>query len=315
MAESSIAENQTPDLKDNHAIDNLFVAATTAAAAGPQVKSMNNMRDNGIMLAISVAALLLKLHSVESSASIMAHHHGWFDPPGLTHAWTTAAKMAGRIPMELGLTHHKHGLTHAWTTATQMASRLPMELWEDYSRVLSESPIETKAATSATVYTIGDIIAQRTEGVSMDELDTGRTLRSLLAGAIGHGPLSHYWYDMSEGLFNDVLHWTAWWSLFPKVILDQATWAPFWNNAYILLLGLMKRDSMTVMWKDVRRTTVPLIVSGLKLWPLAHCVTYGLVPVENRLLWVDVVEILWVTILASQAAASTGETEMTCEES
>lgn len=85
------------------------------------------------------------------------------------------------------------------------------------------------------------------------------------------------------------------------VILDQTTWGPFWNNSYILLLGLMKRESLTSIWSDVKRTTIPLIVSGLKLWPLAHCVTYGLIPVENRLLWVDFVEILWVTILATQA--------------
>jgi Mpv17 / PMP22 family len=29
---------------------------------------------------------------------------------------------------------------------------------------------------------------------------------------------------------------------------------------------------------------------------------YGLIPPENRLLWVDMVEILWVTILSKQAA-------------
>ena len=64
----------------------------------------------------------------------------------------------------------------------------------------------------------------------------------------------------------------------------------------------MKRESLESIWGDVKRTTIPLVVSGLKLWPLAHCVTYGLIPVENRLLWVDMVEIVWVTILASQAA-------------
>lgn len=53
----------------------------------------------------------------------------------------------------------------------------------------------------------------------------------------------------------------------------------------------------------MKKSTIPLFISGLRLWPLAHCVTYGLIPVENRLAWVDLVEILWVTILASQAAA------------
>lgn len=38
--------------------------------------------------------------------------------------------------------------------------------------------------------------------------------------------------------------------------------------------------------------------AGWKLWPFAHLITYGLVPVEQRLLWVDCVEIIWVTILS-----------------
>jgi len=193
------------------------------------------------------------------------------------------------------------GMTRGWT-ASETAVRLTMDNWADYYQVLTESPIQTKAATSATVYTIGDIIAQRTEGVSMGKLDRARILRSLLAGALGHGPLSHYWYEISEKVFNDYLHWTQWWSFFPKVMVDQATWGPFWNNTYIIMLGLMKGESWASMWGDIKRTTVPLIVSGLKLWGVAHCVTYGLVPVENRLLWVDIVEIVWVTILATQCA-------------
>ena len=68
----------------------------------------------------------------------------------------------------------------------------------------------------------------------------------------------------------------------------------------------MKLESPATIWADVKRTTIPLIVSGLKLWPAAHCVTYGLVPVQDRLLWVDLVEILWVTILATQAAGGWG---------
>ena len=66
----------------------------------------------------------------------------------------------------------------------------------------------------------------------------------------------------------------------------------------------MKLEGPHKIWGDMKRTTIPLIRSGLKLWPLAHCVTYGLIPVEHRLLWVDAVEILWVTILASTAATS-----------
>ena len=68
----------------------------------------------------------------------------------------------------------------------------------------------------------------------------------------------------------------------------------------------MKFDSLENIFNEMKRTTIPLIVSGLKLWPLAHCVTYGLVPIENRLLWVDIVEIIWVTVLATAAAEGGG---------
>jgi protein Mpv17 len=179
-----------------------------------------------------------------------------------------------------------------------------MGVWNSYTSVLHQNPVSTKAVTSASVYAIGDLVAQRTEGRSMGELDRMRALRSLLAGLIGHGPLSHLWYNFSEDLFDSVLHWTAWWSIIPKVALDQGFWSPIWNNTYLLLLGLMKRESLSMIWEEVKRTTIPLVVSGLKLMPLTHCVTYGLIPVENRLLWDDFVEIFWVTILATSAAGA-----------
>lgn len=194
-----------------------------------------------------------------------------------------------------------HDVSRGWS-AVEVVQHMPLSVWDSYMKVLTDSPIATKAVTSATVYTIGDVIAQQTEGTSIDDLDRARTLRSMLAGLIGHGPLSHVWYNVSDNFFNNVLHLTAWWSVIPKVGIDQFFWGPIWNNTYLLLLGLMKGDSLETIWDDVKRMTVPLVLSGLKLWPLAHIITYGLMPVENRLLWVDLVEIAWVTILASSAA-------------
>ena len=201
-------------------------------------------------------------------------------------------------------------MTRGIWSLQETALEIPTDIWNSYSEVLSSSPIQTKAVTSATVYTIGDMISQRTEGVSMGELDRPRVVRSLLAGLLGHGPLSHVWYGLSENIFENVLHLPN--DIFGtavKVAIDQTTWGPFWNNTYILMLGLMKLDSPKTIWAEMKRTTVPLLVSGLKLWPLAHCVTYGLVPVENRLLWVDFVEIFWVTILATTAAAGNDDNQ------
>ena len=198
------------------------------------------------------------------------------------------------------------GMMRGWTIH-ETSLRIAVDNWAGYNSVLESNPVFTKAMTSATVYTIGDYIAQRTEGISMSDLDWPRIIRSMLAGLIAHGPMSHVWYNFSEWFFDDIVHCTAWWSFIPKVILDQTTWGPFWNNTYILLLGIMKMESLETIWDDMKRTTIPLIVSGLKLWPLAHSITYGVIPVPNRLLWVDIVEIVWVMILATHAAGAVGD--------
>lgn len=49
----------------------------------------------------------------------------------------------------------------------------------------------------------------------------------------------------------------------------------------------------------VNKSTDIALQAGWKLWPFAHLVTYGVIPVEQRLLWVDCVELIWVTILST----------------
>eukprot|EP00526_Cylindrotheca_closterium_P017127 CAMPEP_0113621948 /NCGR_PEP_ID=MMETSP0017_2-20120614/11233_1 /TAXON_ID=2856 /ORGANISM="Cylindrotheca closterium" /LENGTH=316 /DNA_ID=CAMNT_0000531739 /DNA_START=71 /DNA_END=1021 /DNA_ORIENTATION=+ /assembly_acc=CAM_ASM_000147 len=219
---------------------------------------------------------------------------------------------ASAIVGGLVLTHADSAVYQSTVHTLQHAAQAwGSETWQSYQEVLAANPISTKAATSATVYSIGDIIAQKSEGFADDQgLDVVRIARSGLAGGIGHGPLSHFWYNLSEDFFNNILHVTAWWSFLPKIAVDQTVWGPIWNSSYIFLLGLMKQETVEKMIDDAASSTIPLFFDGLKLWPLAHCVTYGLIPVENRLLWVDLVEILWVVILATKASSLTNNNSM-----
>lgn len=62
----------------------------------------------------------------------------------------------------------------------------------------------------------------------------------------------------------------------PKIITDQLLWGPFWNAVYICFLGTLKKDSFNTIKEAVVTTAVPLVLAGVRLWPLAHLVTYGL---------------------------------------
>ena len=228
----------------------------------------------------------------------------------------------------------------ALVTLGHHVAKLPLQAYQAYEQVLQANPVTTKAVTSATVYTIGDIVAQFTEqqqqqqqeenGVQGPEesssnnnfdIDTGRVVRSLVAGGIGHGPLSHVWYHLSEQFFNFVGLTSSsdvgWWSVIPKIAIDQIVWGTIWNSLYLSSVGVMKLamtpltnkqsdglslSSIKNVLEETKSSIVPLFVDGLKLWPFAHIITYGVIPVEDRLLWVDAVEIIWVAIMATKAA-------------
>ena len=42
-----------------------------------------------------------------------------------------------------------------------------------------------------------------------------------------------------------------------------------------------------------------LLTSGWKLWPLVGIVTYTLIPQNNRVLWIDGIEIIYSALLSS----------------
>ncbi|CAN0075005.1 unnamed protein product [Ectocarpus sp. 6 AP-2014] len=192
-------------------------------------------------------------------------------------------------------------VSRGWTIGEYIL-RVPLDNWDGYSEMLRQSPVQVKACTSGIVYALGDLVAQSMEGTELAGIERQRVVRSAIAGLLLHGPMSHVWYNVCEGLF-DIVGWNDyWWVPAPKIITDQLLWGPAWNAVYIAFLGVLNKDSSAVIWEAITSTALPLVIAGIRLWPLAHVVTYGLVPKENRLLWVDAVEIIWVTILSSQAA-------------
>jgi protein Mpv17 len=150
-------------------------------------------------------------------------------------------------------------------------------------------------AISGIVYSLGDWIAQCYEGKPLFEFDRTRVLRSGLVGFTLHGSLSHYYYQFCEALFP----FQEWWVVPAKVAFDQTVWSAIWNSIYFTVLGLLRFQSPADIFSEIKTTFLPMLTAGWKLWPLAHLVTYGVIPVDQRLLWVDCIELIWVTILST----------------
>ncbi|KAJ7981708.1 Peroxisomal membrane (Mpv17/PMP22) family protein [Quillaja saponaria] len=184
--------------------------------------------------------------------------------------------------------------SHGWTIY-EILRYAPQHNWSAYEEALKTNPVLAKMVISGIVYSLGDWIAQCFEGKPLFEFDRARMFRSGLVGFTLHGSLSHYYYQFCEELFpfND------WWVVPAKVVFDQTVWAAVWNSIYYTFLGFLRLESPFNVFSELKATFWPLLTAGWKLWPFAHLITYGVVPVEQRLLWVDCVELIWVTILST----------------
>ncbi|PIA29503.1 hypothetical protein AQUCO_05900016v1 [Aquilegia coerulea] len=139
----------------------------------------------------------------------------------------------------------------------------PLHNWAAYEEALKENPVLAKI--SVPCY----------EGKPLFDFDRTCMFRSGLVGFSLHGSLSHYYYQFCEALF------------------------PFQDCIYYVVLGLLRFESPASIFSELKATFIPMLTVGWKLWSFAHLITYGVVLVEQRLLWVDCVELIWVTILST----------------
>jgi protein Mpv17 len=217
---------------------------------------------------------------------------------------------------------------------SQSPHALLLGLCSAYSHAALAHPIITKAATSGVAYFLGDLLAQLVERKkngaaapaaaaatttasttakqrsSPFSFDAARVARSTIAGFCSHGPQLHFWCLFLDRFVNPfgghpVL------SLPLKILLDQTVFALYINGAYCAVVETLKRSSPRQTWRRVKAAALPSLYSSWRFWPFVHALTYSVVPLHLRVLWVDVVEVLWVSILATCTANAARADEAT----
>ena len=67
-----------------------------------------------------------------------------------------------------------------------------------------------------------------------------------------------------------------------------------------MLIGAFALTPPKQIIRDVRETWWPGMKASLKFWPAVHLITFStLVPLELKLLWIDLMEIVWIAILSN----------------
>jgi Mpv17 / PMP22 family len=197
----------------------------------------------------------------------------------------------------LGPTDHS-GITYM-AVSLDLLARMPVDAVHAYEALIPTNPIFFKACTSGVAYALGDFLSQIYQGRTLENVDLPRSARSGAAGFVAHGPLCHFWLLFMETYLDFD---GAWWATGIKVTADLTVWSIFLNFAYSTIIGLLAFRSPAEVFEDVKATAWPALRSAWRFWPFVHTVSFShAVPLDLKLLWVDVMEVVWVTILSKVA--------------
>lgn len=88
-----------------------------------------------------------------------------------------------------------------------------------------------------------------------------------------------------------------------KVAVDQLTYGPVCNLVFMTYTTLViAKGTVGELAGRVRRDYLAVQRNGWRVWPLAGLINYRFVPLEYRVLFMNMVALLWTTYLNVKAA-------------
>ena len=170
-------------------------------------------------------------------------------------------------------------------------------LWNFYCRSLEQNPLVTKAIVMALGLACGDLLAKCVTG-AFD--DFGKTVSMGLFGLLFQGPALHF---LNTSLDANIMPNTptAPTAVIAKTAIDQIMFAPIATAAFIGSMEVLSGSPGTVITAISNRIASTLTAS-YAIWPAALLLNYAFCPPQHRIIFVNIVTILWSMILSIIAA-------------
>ena len=177
----------------------------------------------------------------------------------------------------------------------------------------SKHLLATNIVASGGLLLFGDVIQQQIElyrglhltGRSMNykqrircwcwsgSYDWNRSGRMLLMGLF-HGAPRHFFYVYLERLIPGKTIGSA----AKKVFFDQTVLSVFIDSTFLYGISLMEGRTPTEAWHDLQSKFMHVYICDWLLWPPFQMLNFTLVPFRFRVLFVNMMNLLWNTILS-----------------
>eukprot|EP01059_Diplonema_ambulator_P012011 TRINITY_DN22104_c0_g1_i1.p1 TRINITY_DN22104_c0_g1~~TRINITY_DN22104_c0_g1_i1.p1 ORF type:complete len:194 (+),score=23.00 TRINITY_DN22104_c0_g1_i1:29-610(+) len=168
-------------------------------------------------------------------------------------------------------------------------------LWHVVDRCTVRYPMPTKVVVAGVLTAVADVTVQKwAEGAV--EVDEGRTGR-MMAWRMGvHTPIAHHWFNFLDRALGAG---TSPMLVAKKVALDQCVASPLVHLLFLPFMSFLEGKGLEDAYHKLTTTYTSMMLTSFMYWPFAHLLTFGLVPLRHRVLFVSCAGMLWMGVLSS----------------
>ncbi|KAK4136596.1 hypothetical protein BT67DRAFT_185269 [Trichocladium antarcticum] len=157
-----------------------------------------------------------------------------------------------------------------------------------YQARLAARPLLTQAVTTSILFAVGDISAQQlVDKRGVEKHDLIRTGRMALYGGVIFGPAAATWFKVLQ---KHVKLRSPNATILARVAVDQGVFAPTFVGVFLSSMAVMEG---TPVGAKLERSYVSALTANWMVWPFVQMVNFKFVPLQHRLLFVNVISIGW----------------------
>ncbi|KAI1432847.1 hypothetical protein GGR50DRAFT_555706 [Xylaria sp. CBS 124048] len=157
-----------------------------------------------------------------------------------------------------------------------------------YQRSLTTRPLLTQSITTAVLFAVGDITAQQAvEKKGLEKHEYARTARMFAYGGAIFGPAATTWFGV---LSKRVVLRNKNAEILARVAADQLIFAPTFIGIFLSSMAVLEGGSPG---EKIEKSYVSALTTNWMIWPFVQLANFKFVPLQHRVLAVNVISIGW----------------------
>uniref|UniRef100_A0A7S0RWM4 Peroxisomal membrane protein MPV17 n=1 Tax=Chlamydomonas leiostraca TaxID=1034604 RepID=A0A7S0RWM4_9CHLO len=171
-------------------------------------------------------------------------------------------------------------------------------LWARYEHALHKRPVLTQMTTSALLWGLGDVLAQRV-AERVQTVDKRRIGLTAGFGAGFMGPVGHFWYQGLDIMASKLLKPGTGPFLIGKVVADTFILGPLYVIAFYAYGSyFIDQTGWQGFHSKITKDFFPTFLAELAIWPAFQTFNFTKIPVNHQLLAVNCMTLVDASFLS-----------------